>query len=89
MSSKNQCTSRMRSQSQMINEKCDATHHLDKLNSFPALALELFSSMARTLDFLIEGLRVRVSPSASYQLFVYLLIRMTVSQFEREVNLIP
>ena len=43
----------------------DAIHQLDKLSSFPAIAFELFSSMARALGFITEGLRVRVSPSAS------------------------
>ena len=36
---------------QLRNDKHnDAIHQLDKLDSFPAVAFELFSSMARALD---------------------------------------
>ena len=41
----------------------DAIHHLDKLNFFPALAFELFSSVARALGFITEGFRVHVPSS--------------------------
>ena len=46
----NHCTSRMRSKPQLRNDKyIDTINQLDKLNSFPAIAFELFSSMARAL----------------------------------------
>ena len=51
----------------------DAIHQLDKLNSFPAMAFELVSSMARaSTRFITEGLRVRVSPSVESSVFVAL-----------------
>ena len=33
----------------ILSSWCIAIHQLDKLNSFPAIAFELFSSMARSL----------------------------------------
>ena len=49
VSSRTHCTSRMRSQLQLRNDKYITMQYTNWINSFPAIAFELFSSMARAL----------------------------------------
>ena len=52
----------MRSQPQLRNDTYyDVMHKQDKFNSFPALAFELLSSMARALDLYVANMSLLIS----------------------------